>query len=134
MLKQRFAGIPFRSHFIKPIECYVKDICTKYGSRAENKAFAAPEKESLGACPKCGKDVLTTAKAYSCCGGKDGCGFIVWKSIAGKSISAAQAKKLITKKKTDLIKGFKGKSGKEFNAYIILKDDFSTGFEFENKK
>ncbi|MBQ3885208.1 MAG: topoisomerase C-terminal repeat-containing protein [Ruminococcus sp.] len=59
---------------------------------------------------------------------------MIWKSIAGKSISAAQVKKLITKKKTDLIKGFKGKSGKEFNAYLILKNDFSTGFEFENKK
>ena len=127
-------GSSSSSDFMNNIECYVKDICTKYGSRAENKAFAAPEKESLGACPKCGKDVLTTAKAYSCCGGKDGCGFIIWKSIAGKTLSAAQAKKLITKKKTDLIKGFKGKSGKEFNAYLILKDDFTTGFEFENKK
>jgi hypothetical protein len=46
---------------------------------------------------KCGKEVLTTAKAYSCCGGKDGCGFIIWKSIAGKIISAAQTKKLICK-------------------------------------
>ena len=127
-------GSSSSSDFMNTIECYVKEICTKYGSHAENKAFIAPEKEAIGACPKCGKDVLTTAKAYSCCGGKDGCGFIIWKSIAGKSISAAQAKKLITKKKTDLIKGFKGKSGKEFNAYLILKDDFSTGFEFENKK
>ena len=127
-------GSSSSSDFMINIECYVKDICSKYGSHADNKAFIAPEKEAIGVCPKCGKDVMTTAKAYSCCGGKEGCGFIVWKNVAGKSILATQAKKLITKKKTDLIKGFKGKSGKEFNAYLILKDDFSTGFEFENKK
>ena len=55
----------------------------------------------------------------------------MWKSIAEKNISAAQAKKLIGKRKTDLIKGFKSKSGKEFNAYLILKDDYSTGFVFK---
>lgn len=126
-------GSSSSSDFMNNIECYVKDICTKYGSRAENKAFTAPEKEVLGACPKCGKDVLTTAKAYSCCGGKDGCGFIIWKTIAGKTISAAQAKKLVIKKKSDLIKGFKGKTGKVFDAYLILKNDFSVGFEFQNK-
>ena len=127
-------GSSSSSNFMNNIECYVKDICTKYGSRAENKAFTAPEKEVLGACPKCGKKVLETAKAYSCCGGKDGCGFIIWKTIAGKNISAAQAKKLVIKKKSDLIKGFKSKTGKVFDAYLLLKDDFSVGFEFQNKK
>ena len=122
------------SDFMQNIERFTSDICKKYSSSAENKAFRPAEKEPVGTCPKCGKEVLETAKAYSCCGGKDGCGFIIWKTIAGKNISAAQAKKLITKKKTDLIKGFKGKSGKEFNAYLILKDDFTTGFEFQNKK
>lgn len=127
-------GSSSSSNFMNNIECYVKDICTKYGSRAENKAFTAPEKEVLDACPKCGKEVLETAKAYSCCGGKDGCGFIIWKTIAGKNISAAQAKKLVIKKKSDLIKGFKSKTGKVFDAYLVLKDDFSVGFEFQNKK
>lgn len=122
------------SDFMQNIERFTSDICTRYSSIAENKAFRPAEKEPIGTCPKCGKEVLETAKAYSCCGGKDGCGFIIWKTIAGKTISAAQAKKLVIKKKSDLIKGFKSKTGKVFDAYLVLKDDFSVGFEFQNKK
>ncbi len=122
------------SDFMQNIERFISDICTRYCSIAENKAFRPAEKEPIGTCPKCGKEVLETAKAYSCCGGKDGCGFIIWKTIAGKTISAAQAKKLVIKKKSDLIKGFKSKTGKVFDAYLVLKDDFSVGFEFQNKK
>ena len=122
------------SDFMQNIERFTSDICTRYCSLAENKAFRPAEKEPIGTCSKCGKEVLETAKAYSCCGGKDGCGFIIWKTIAGKNISAAQAKKLVIKKKSDLIKGFKSKTGKFFDAYLLLKDDFSVGFEFQNKK
>ncbi|MBR6622551.1 MAG: DNA topoisomerase 3 [Ruminococcus sp.] len=122
------------SDFMQNIERFTSDICTRYCSIAENKAFRRTEKEPIGTCPKCGKEVLETAKAYSCCGGKDGCGFIIWKTIAGKNISAAQAKKLVIKKKSDLIKGFKSKTGKVFDAYLVLKNDFSVGFEFQNKK
>lgn len=119
--------------FMGQIENYVKQLCSNYGSSAENPAFAKKVNE-IGVCPKCGKAVLETAKAFSCCGGRNGCGFIIWKTIASKNISVTQAKKLIEKKKTDLIKGFKSKAGKEFNAYIVLKEEFTTGFEFENKK
>lgn len=121
--------------FMSSIVNYTKEICKEYGQRDESVVFTqSSEREVIGKCPKCGKDVVSTAKAYSCNGGKDGCGFIVWKSIAEKNISAAQAKKLIGKRKTDLIKGFKSRSGKEFNAYLILKDDFSVGYEFDKKK
>lgn len=119
--------------FMGQIENYVKQLCSNYASSAENPAFAKSVNE-IGVCPNCGENVLETAKAYSCCGGRNGCGFIIWKTIASKNISVAQAKKLIEKKKTDLIKGFKSKAGKEFNAYIVLKEDFTTGFEFESKK
>ena len=43
-------------------------------------------------------------------------------------------KDLLEKKKTTLKKGLKGKSGKTFDAYIILKSDFTTGYEFDNSK
>lgn len=32
------------------------------------------------------------------------------------------------------IKGMKSKAGKKFNAYIILKDDCKSSFEFEKQK
>jgi DNA topoisomerase-3 len=55
---------------------------------------------------------------------------VIWKSIAKKAITAAQAKKLLEKGKTDKIKGFKSKAGKDFEAVLTVKSDFSVGFEF----
>lgn len=103
----------------------------------DNKIAFAPfdnaEKKIIGTCPKCGKQVVETFKAYSCENSKDNCGFVIWKTIAGKAISETQVKKLLAKKKTDLISGFKSKTGNKFDAYLVIKDDFTTGFEFPPK-
>ena len=97
-------------------------------------SFSQPREQTVvGKCPKCGKDVTETPKAYSCCGGRDGCGFMVWKSQFFKenALTVAQAKKLLEKRKTDKIKGFVSKkTGKPYDAFIVLKDDFTTGMEF----
>ena len=69
-------------------------------------------------------------KSYSCESGKGGCGFTIWKSIAQKSITEAQVKKLLATGRSSLIKGFVSKAGKNFDAYLILKDDHQVGFEF----
>ncbi|MCH5685194.1 topoisomerase C-terminal repeat-containing protein [Niabella sp. W65] len=39
---------------------------------------------------------------------------------------------LVKKGKTSLIKGMKSKSGKKFDAYIVMKGNGETSFEFEN--
>ena len=83
---------------------------------------ATPEKEVLGNCPVCGKSIYETPKAYSCNGGRDGCGFVIWKRISSKTITKSQAVKLIKNKKTDKLKGFMSKNGKPFNARLVLKN------------
>ncbi len=83
-----------------------------------------------GKCPKCGKRVIEYSKAFSCESGKDGCGFVIWKSIAGKAISNIQAKRILEQGKSTLLKGFTSKAGKKFDAYLVLKEDFHIGFEF----
>ena len=97
------------------------------------KALFTRERESLGVCPRCGQAVVEYPKSYSCNSGKDGCGFAIWKTIAGKAISKKQAEKLISKGRSDLIKGFTSKSGKSFEAYLILRQDKSVGFDFPAK-
>lgn len=69
------------------------------------------------------------AKAYGCSGYKNGCDFVIWKTIAGKGITENQVKQLLTQKKTAKIKGFSGKKGK-FDAALILKPDGTIGFQF----
>ena len=54
--------------------------------------------------------------------------------FAYPNICKRTTKKLLEKGKTDLIKGFKSKAGNEFDAYLILKDDKTTGFEFPPRK
>lgn len=60
--------------------------------------------------------------------------FIIFKNMSGKKVTAAQVKQLLTKGKTNLIKGFtSSKSGKKFDAYLVLADK-SVKFEFPTNK
>lgn len=117
--------------FMNDIESYVKQMTAEYGSVAENTVLNR-NRDTIATCPKCGKNVVECSKSYSCESGKDGCGFIIWKTVSGKSITKTQAKKLIENGKTDLIKGFTSKAGKSFDAYLVLdKSTFRTSFEFK---
>ena len=114
--------------FMSGISDFVRKLVADYSSEAENNTFH--QRESIGICPKCGKNVLAFSKVYACEAGKDACGFHIFKSINGKEISDAHAKQLLTKKKTDLIRGFTSKTGKKFDAHLLLKEDLSLGFAF----
>ncbi len=90
------------------------------------------ERELLGKCPLCSSDVVEYPKSYGCIGYKDGCKFVIWKEIAGKKISPAQAKTLLTNRKTGVIKGFKSKSkeGNKFDAALVIDNQGKITFEF----
>jgi DNA topoisomerase-3 len=45
---------------------------------------------------------------------------VVWKEISGKRLTEKQIHALIGKRKTPLIRGFKGQSGRKFNACLRL--------------
>ncbi|WP_260258200.1 topoisomerase C-terminal repeat-containing protein [Elizabethkingia bruuniana] len=53
--------------------------------------------------------------------------------ICGIQLSIKDLTLLLTQNKTSLIKNMKSKNGKKFDAFIILRNDFSTSFEFGNK-
>lgn len=76
----------------------------------------------LGICPFCQNgQVVKNSKGYGCSNWKSGCKFFLGQ-ICGKTISPTQIKKLIKTGKTDLIKGFKSKAGKDFTARLILRE------------
>ena len=68
---------------------------------------------NLGPCPVCGHDILENRKGFSCWSREDpGCGFVIWKSKAGKTLPAAVARELIATGRTERpVTGFKGRSG-----------------------
>ena len=96
---------------------------TKSKPRNENSEPAFDfAKEIAGKCPVCGKNVLEQFKSYSCESGKNGCGFVIWKKIAGKTISLPLAKVLLAKGRSKMLKGFKSKAGKPFEAILVITD------------
>lgn len=97
------------------------------------KIFENSAENAKWTCPKCrnGK-MVPSMKAYSC--DQEDCKLTIWKTIAGKNLTEIQLQQLIEKGKTGLIKGFKSKAGKSFDAILILKEDGSIGMEFATKQ
>ncbi len=77
---------------------------------------------NLGPCPVCGNDIVENRKGFSCWSREDpGCGFVIWKSKAGKTLPPAVARELISKGRTEkAVTGFKGRSGRSFRARLAL--------------
>jgi DNA topoisomerase III len=77
---------------------------------------------NLGPCPVCGHDIVENRKGFSCWSREDpGCGFVIWKSKAGKTLPAAVARELISRGRTEKpVTGFKGRSGRSFRARLAL--------------
>lgn len=101
-------------------------------------------------CPSCGGDIVKTMYGFRCVNyvrqpqdmsteedSAPSCNFSLGK-ICGKDISESNLKELINKGITPLIKGFKSKNGKKFNAKLELKKDeaqaVSIGFVFEESQ
>ena len=71
-------------------------------------------------CPVCGKPMRLSEKGIWCTN-RDSCGLFVGRQAFGKTLTGNQLRSLCLKGATGLIKGFKGKSGKEFDAKLKLK-------------
>ncbi len=121
--------------FMDDIEKFISSVIqtNKQGAHPDKMGAFSSEKPAIGTCPRCGKSVVETQKSFSCVTGQYGCGFVIWKTIASKNLSIDQADKLLKDGKTELITGFTAKSGKTFDAYLVLDDSKNVVFEFEKK-
>lgn len=86
-----------------------------------------PDREIIGKCPKCGKNIYENSKAYYCEGYIDEpkCNFSLWKDNKffkdkGKKLTKTMAKKLIALEEIE-VKKLKSKEGKEYDAFIKIK-------------
>ncbi len=77
---------------------------------------------NLGPCPVCGHDIIENRKGYSCWSREDpGCGFVIWKSKAGKTMPPVVVRELVqTGRTAKQVTGFKGRSGRSFRAKLAL--------------
>lgn len=103
------------------------------GRRGSGGASSVPAAsgEPLGTCPKCGAPVVETKKAYGCSAWRErGCKFAIWKTTAGKRVTEAQARRLLTEGRTAEMKGFKSKAGKPFSAALVLDEEHRVRLDF----
>jgi DNA topoisomerase-3 len=97
---------------------------------AADGALASESTSALGKCPVCGAEVIERPKSFSCSGGQ--CCFVIWKTIAGKRITARTAKTLLDRGETSRLEGFQSKAGKAFSARLKLIDG-EVKFMFDQK-
>lgn len=114
--------------FHRGIEVYASQITTELlSAKIEGTGSRAG-----ATCPRCGQPIVFYPKVAKC--QNPDCGLMVFRSIAQKELSDGQLTDLFGKGKTGLIKGFKGKSGKPFDAAVTFDADFKTVFDFPKKK
>ncbi|MDR1181502.1 MAG: topoisomerase C-terminal repeat-containing protein, partial [Bacteroidales bacterium] len=62
------------------------------------------------------------------------CGLVVFRNISEKQLSDGQITDLLTKGKTAVIKGFKSKAGKTFDAALKFDENYRVTYDFPVKK
>ena len=114
--------------FAQGINSYVGTICEELLSlSSEQKSYPVYR------CPKCGQQsVGIYAKVAKC--RHETCGFHVFRDVCGIHLSEDNIRDLISSGRTPILKGLTSKAGKKFNARLVLKDDYTTTFEFEQNK
>ena len=122
------AGTMPSERFSQGINSYVETICEELLSlSSDQKSYPVYR------CPKCGQQsVGIYAKVAKC--RHETCGFHVFREICGILLSEDNVRDLISSGRTPILKGLTSKAGKKFNARLVLGEDYTTSFEFENKK
>ncbi|HWT24980.1 MAG TPA: DNA topoisomerase 3 [Solirubrobacteraceae bacterium] len=112
-------GEETRQRFMGDIAAFAGETVTELDAKLKDVRIP---RANLGPCPVCGQDIVENRKGFSCWSREDpGCGFVIWKSKAGKTLPAAVARELIATGRTARpVTGFKGRSGKSFRARLAL--------------
>jgi DNA topoisomerase-3 len=112
-------GAESRETFMRDIALFAGETVSELDAKL--KEVRIP-RANLGPCPVCGHDIVENRKGFSCWSREDpGCGFVIWKSKAGKTLPVAVARELISRGRTEKpVTGFKGRSGRSFRARLAL--------------
>src|SRR3954467_3102739 len=128
-------GEDSRTAFINDTSKFIEDIVKWLDEHLKDVKI---ERAHPGPCPRCGRDIIENRKGYSCWSREDpGCGFVIWKNKAGKTLTATIVKELIDSLKESMergddppigrtkeqIPGFRGRSGRSFRAKLKLSQN-----------
>lgn len=130
MWEQAFAKIESgeqqAGHFKKGIEIYTEQITNEL----LQVKLDLPAQEVL-TCPKCKAAAVNFyTKVVKC--SNPACDLLLFSSICGKKLSNDIMDCLLTGKETAVLKGFKSKVGKRFDAALVLDDAYKITFVFDH--
>ena len=115
--------------FRKEIEAYTREITSELLSC--DKLFA--RRDSGSKCPKCGTGSMQFYGKVVRCDNAE-CGLPVFRLKANRTLTDDEIKDLLTDGHTKLLKGFKSKQGKSFDAVVAFDGDYNTTFVFPERK
>ena len=115
--------------FRKNIEEYTREITSELLS-CDKLSF---RKDSGCMCPKCRTGRMLFAGKVVRCDNAE-CGLPVFRQKAGRSLSDDEIRELLTGGQTKLLKGFKSKQGKSFDAIVAFDGEYNTTFVFSEKE
>jgi DNA topoisomerase-3 len=82
-------------------------------------------------CPRCGQGTLITgARGWGCARWREGCRFVIWFQTAGRRLTAAQLRDLVTRGKTRKAK-FRTERGAELDGRLVLEPGADGGARLE---
>lgn len=118
------------SEFILNINTTVKDLMKQDVSEGIKKVADSQPK---GKCFCCSGDMQINPKVIVC--QNQDCNFKIWRKVAEKDLTDNQMQTLMLAGRTKLIKGFKSKAKKSFDAILYVdKDKRAVAFEFPERK
>jgi DNA topoisomerase-3 len=95
------------------------------------------DQPAMGACPHCGGAVHGRAMRYACdkaIGTDATCNFKVQKLWCGRKIARDEIGQLIATGRTELLEGFRGRSGRPFKARIVVGSQGTAAFAFPERR
>ena len=126
-----------RAAFMREIVGFAKETVEQIA--ALDKEKLRPERVELGLCPRCGavtgEIIRENSRAYGCTSWKSreepGCGFVIWKRVASRTITPEVARQLMEEGRTkEVLSGFRSRGGKPFRARLVFTQDGKVEFDF----
>ena len=114
--------------FRQATEVYTRQITTEL----LNTSIAVADNNACD-CPKCKSGKVIFYPKVAKCNNVD-CGLMVFRNRSEKELTDKQIADLLTTGKTSVIKGFKSKGGKSFDAVLKFDADYNVVFDFPEKK
>ncbi len=129
-----------RDAFMKDVEGFARQTVEQIETL--DREQLRPERVELGPCPRCGAQtgeiIRENSRAYGCTSWKSrdepGCGFVIWKRVAGRTVTPELARQLLEQGRTaEVVAGFRSRAGKPFRARLVLGEDGKVEFDFPER-